>query len=340
MTLTETATITKRFLRVFLIFGGAFLILWIAFLLIYNNIIIPYQKSQIKPEKRFGALPPPSYPPSLISSSSLGYSLDTNSGALPTNLPRLIPVYFITPSQTTLLSPDRARQLAVALNFPSGPEILSPSVYRFRDSNGGTLTIDLNTSNFTYQRNPAAAQPSSPQDQLLPDQSQITTSFHDYLSQKGLLKAGLDGGPMSVLYDKTDNKDSSTAAVSIYPVPINKIPIITSNPNLGLINATVTKYQEETLRYLKLQYTYWPIDLQTFSTYQLEPISLAYQQLQQGQGIIVKNQTTGGKASITSIYLAYFMPDTYSAFLEPVYVFDGDQFRAFVPALTADSYAH
>src|SRR5581483_3382835 len=106
MTLTETATATKRFLRVFLIFSSGFLVLWIVFLVIYNNIVIPYQRSQIKPEKRFGALPRPNYPPSLVSSSSLSYSLDTNTGALPTNIPRLFNVYFIQPSQTTLLSPD------------------------------------------------------------------------------------------------------------------------------------------------------------------------------------------------------------------------------------------
>ncbi len=338
MTLTETATITKRFLRVFLIFGATFLILWIAFLIIYNNVIIPYQRSQIKPEKRFGALPKPSYPPTILSSASLTYSLDTKSGGLPSTFPKLMKIYFIPPSETTLLAPDRARQLAASLGFSYGPEILSAREYRFKDPAGGVLVVDLSTGNFSFKRVPSS-KPDTPQDEFLADETKLTADFKSYLSQKGLLKTGLEEATMKVIYEGGNARTSNTTTVSLWPGPIDKYPLVTADPKIGLINAVATKFQDPASRYQSLHYTYYPVDKKTFSTYQLKPISQAFSELQQGAGIIVQNPPNQTKASITNVYLAYFLPESYNSFLEPVYVFESDNFTSYVPALTADSYA-
>lgn len=337
MTLTETATITKRFLRVFLIFGSAFIVLWIAFLIIYNNFIIPYQRSQERAEKRFGALPQPVYPPSVISSASLTYSLDTRSGGLPPT-PKLINVYFIPPSETTLLSPDRARQLAAALGFNEGPEILSPTQYRFKDSTGGMMQIDLSTSNFSFRRIPTNP-PDAAQDETLPDEQRATVTFRNFLDKKGLIKGGLEQGTSNIIYESGDNQNSNTATVSLWPNLVDQYPVVTGNPKIGLINATMTKYQDETLRFPAMSYTYWFVDRKTFSTYELKSANQAFEELKRGSGIVVRNGTSDNKASITNVYLAYYMAESYNSFLHPVLVFEGPQFTAYIPALTPDSYS-
>ncbi len=337
MTLTETATITKRFLRVFLIFGGAFLFLWIAYLYIYNNVYVPYQKSQIKAERRFGPLPKPKYPSSLLSSSSLNYTVDTRSGFLPTGFPKLIKVYFIPPLEVSLLSPDRARKIAFGLGFNDGPDILSQTQYRFYDRTGGNIVLDLTTANFIAKRGQPIAE--SPQDDQLPELSTIALDFKNYLNSKALIKSSLVNGATQAFYDGQNKIDSKTATVSLWPEDIEtNLPIVTKSPKEALVRATVTKYKDENYHYQILNYIYWNVDKTTSSSYFLKSVDQAFEELKKGQGIVVKNQTSNSKASITKVYLAYYMSEEYSSFLEPVFVFEGDQFTAYVSALTADSY--
>lgn len=333
MTLTETATITKRAARVVGIFGGIFILLWIAFLVLYNNVYIPYQRSQIKPEKKFGALPGIDFPASLISSASLNYSLDTESGGLPANLPRLANVYFIPPLETTLLAPERAKKLASSFGFKSGPDILSKTQYRFSDGNGGTLVADLSSGNFTFQRQPVAGvdnQPGNP----LAEPDTLISEFRRYLSDKQLLKPDLQESPAQVIYDNPSRLDAKTATLYLWQDKVNGLPIVTNSPQKALISAVVTRYNQEQ-HYSSLTYIYWRIDPETFSTYPLKPVSQAFSELKQGSAVVVRNDSAPN-ASISRVYLAYFLGDKYAPFLQPVFVFEGDKFSAYVPAV-ADS---
>jgi hypothetical protein len=337
MTLTETATATKRFLRVFLIFGGAFLILWIAYLYIYNNIYIPYKKSQIKAEQRFGALPKPKFPQTLISSASIDYSLDTPTGGLPADPTRLLNVYFIPPVETSFLSPDRAKKLATTLGFPAGPDILSATKYKFNDNRGGNITINLDSGNFEFSRQP---ENTTPDLTALPGQDQLGTEFKGYLTAAGLSKPDTDSGPYKVIYNPPDRKDANTATVSIWQANIEtNFPIVTANPDQSLIWATVTKYSAPTSHFTTLNYTYWNVDKETLSTYFSKPVAQAFAELKQGKGVVVKNQSPGAKASISKVYIGYFMSQEYNSFLTPVFVFEGEKFTAYVPALADASYA-
>lgn len=335
MTLTETATFTKRFLRVVAIFGGAFLTLWIVFLFLYQNVYKPYLHSIAKPQKAFKALPQPDLPASLISSTSLNYSLDTSSGFLPAGIPRLVNVYFITPQETDLGASKRAKKLADNLGFTAGPDILTPSRYKFGGGAGGELVVSLNSGNFEYSRPVSSTQT---QEAILPDGETLISSFRQYLDSFQLLKNDLKKSRASVIFDNSDRTVAKSATVSIWQDDIDNLPIVTPNPDHGLIQATVASPgADSSLRYIRLRYTYWPIDHNTASTYEVKPVAKAFDELKMGLATVVKSSPVN-PASITKVYLAYFLPDQYTPYLQPVYVFEGPQFTAYVKALTDDSY--
>lgn len=334
LTLTQTAQATKKGLTIFTSLIVVALILYIGYQLYYYQYYLPHKpKVVIPPEVKFGVLPKPLLPQNNVSSANYTYSLDTVTGGLPKDIPDRVKVYFIPQLGTTLLAPDRARNLANSLSFTNGPEILNQSQYRFTDSNGGDLVINLDSGNFRYERNIAS---NSAMNASLDDSSTIASNFKTYLASKSLLKDDLKNGRTKVTYDGVTQKESSIAAVTLWPDNLESLPIITSSFTTGLINSVITKGQAETDKYQSLSYNYWTPDPNTPpSTYPIKTPDIAFNELRSGSGsvVIIPRKT---QVSITSVHLGYFETEDYFPYLEPVYVFEGDNFAAILPAVTSD----
>lgn len=335
MTLTQAAILTKRSMIIFAVLVVVGLVSWLGYQYYYYAIYLPSIPPKVElPETKFGILPKPNLIEASASSSNYSYTLDTQTGELPTEFPNLIKVFFIPQNGTTLLASDRAKELAKKFNFNNGPELLSPTQYRFYDNSGGSMVVDLNTSNFRYQHGIATESAQIPAE-TLPSKEQIITKFKDFLSDKGLLKDQLTQGRVEVAFDNSSNLDSNTALISMWQNDVEKLPVITSNYNLGLVKGIVTKYPKEDEKYLILDYIYWPIDLAVSTTYPLKPVSAAFDDLQSGKASIVR-EPTKPRVSITDIFLAYVVSDQYSPYLQPVYVFTGPEFTALVPAISSE----
>ena len=341
MTLTETAKATKRFLKIGLTVLSGLIVIWLIYIFVYNNFYVPYKKSQIKPEQKFGTIQKPIFPKSVADSASFEYNLDTQYGGLPTNIPKLMNVYFITPHETTLLAPDRTRKLANSLDFSSDPQILSPSEYRYSDEWGGQMTIELNTGNFSYRRVIPASVKGRPPIQVgyLPAENDLVTDFIGFLNSRALLGDSFKKPRSIISYDNPNRQIAQTAKISLWPDNIGEQPIVTDDPIKGPIYATVTRYGDNDFKYSSLDYVVWSYDPKTFSSYATNSISQAFQDLKNGQGVVIKNTTSANKASITKVYVAYYMSAQYQPYLEPIYVFEGDNFVAYIPALTPESYS-
>lgn len=333
ITLTDTAKLTKRAL----LFLGAFTFLLITLIISYQ---IWYQKYYLpnkppvveKPTTSFGKLPPPLFPASTTPSSSFSYTLSTDTGGLPTNLPTILKVYPVPLLGTTLLAPEKAQGLANSLGFGNGPDIQNPTQYQFTNDFGGILLIDLNTSNFKYQRVASSSATFNP---ILPNQDQLSGDFKGYLQGKNLLSDDLKAGRVKVDYSALSQKDATSAAITLWPDKLNNLEVVTDNPNLGLINTTISKAQSETDKYLKLDYTHWSPDPNTASTYPIKTATQALNDLKANQGVVILSPKTN-QISLTSVKLAYFEETSYEQYIEPVFVFEGENFMAYVPAITSD----
>ncbi len=333
MTLTETARLTK----IIILMGAVLLVVsvsgWISFQFWYYRYYLPNKPPvEVPPETKFGILPKPIFPLTSVSSSNYSYSLDTETGELPKDIPKLAKVFFIPQLGTTLLAPNKARSLATSLGFEIGPETISPTIYKFKDKQGGDLTIDINSGNFSFNR--AVATPSAKVTEI-PDEGNVIESFKGFLSNRTLLKPSLQNGQVRVSYDNFSIKESKSAQISLWPEDIEGLKIVTPSFQKGLIQATLA-WTGRDFDYTSLNYIFWEPDQQNSSTYLIKSADLAFSDLKGGKGHVIV-EPKSARASISSVYLAYYEPYEYSQYLQPVYVFEGDDFIGYVPAVS-DQY--
>ncbi len=332
MTLTQTAALTKRGLLGFAIFIMASIVAFTGYRIYKTYYYQPPPPPEEQPTTKFGILPRPNLTES-SSSAALAYSLDTPTGGFP-NFPKLIKVYFVPQLGTTLLAPEKIQNLATILGFPNGPAIENVTQYHFTDQNGGKLTIDLNSANFSFDR-PATDSATLTQ-ATLDNQDKIISDFKTYLTNKNLLPPSLEKGRGAVTYNASTQGASDHALVTIWPEDLDNYPILTPKYTQGLINATVTKAAQENYKYVSINYTFWNPDPESASTYPLKKIDQAYSELQKGPSDIILKPGTQ-TVSITKVYLAYLETQDYSPYIQPIYVFEGPSFAAYVPAI-ADNF--
>src|SRR3989344_3644186 len=331
MTLTETAAFTKK----------AFVFIFVFFIILIISVFsvrayLASEKAKIKPAEekadlKYGLLPKPSLEKSLADSSGYNYTLNTEDGKLPTEFPKLINIYFIPKLGTTLLAGDRAKLLAKNFKFDQGPNILSPTKYQFTDSGNGEITIDLDTSNFKYTREASLSAEETPN--LIADQPTMSQQFRDFLKRTDLLKTQLTSGRVYIEYETGSQNTSNTAVITLWQNDVDKLPIVTSNFKEGLIRTIANKSINEDNRYEFFDYNYWDIDSTNFATYPVKDINLAFEELKKGQSSVVI-EPVSPNISIVKVYLAYLLSKKYTPYLQPVYVFEGENqsFAAIVSA--------
>lgn len=328
MTLTQTALLTKRVISITI----ALVILSLVATISYN-LWYQYQLSHLPPveekaESKFGKLPSLVFPASRVTSSNYSYSLDTSTGNLPI-IPKLIKVYFIPQIPLTLLSSDKAQALANQFGFSSEPVSISTEQYQFSDNYGGTFLINLATNDFNMTKILPALTDEQRKSQW-PDESTIISDFKNYLQVKGLLSDELTLGKGSVIFSQ-DPRASESATITLWPQDIDSLPITTPQTT-GLIKATILKIIKEADRYSKIDYINWPVDLSSSSTYQIITPEQAFSALKSGEGYIV-TQPQKPQVSIATISLGYYLSEEYSSYLQPVYIFEGPDFKALIPAV-------
>jgi hypothetical protein len=330
MTLTDTAKLTKRVLIGIAACLILILIGIISYRYYYYNIYLPSLKPPVeKPDLRFGTLPPLPLPQSPVSSANFVYNIDTETGSFNKNLPNILRVYYIPQQQSSLLAPDKAKRLATNFGFNNGPELLSPTEYRYA-TDSGTFVMNLNTSNFNLQYNTAT--PSANENPRAFDEESIIKDFKNYLNSKNLLNDSLLNGKGAVIYNNANIDDSTQAIVSLFQEDIDKMPVLTPGFNVGLVRGVLLKYLPQEQRYTSVNYTYWSVDKTNYATYYVKPIDEAFTDLKNGKGYVaIEPKTT--RVSITSGYLAYILFDDYVPFLQPVYVFEGNGYAGIVPAI-------
>lgn len=294
-----------------------------------------------KPDTKFGILPYPDFPNLSVSSSNFSYSLDTSTGNLPKlgvdpGFDKIMKVYFIPKSYASLLSPQKSQELANKFNILSDPQILSETKYRFSE-NGKTLTVDLDTNNFLYKKEATISGKVT-----LEEDDKLVLGFETILNTLGILTDDLKKGRTKVILLKNDGKnliptilrtEAQAAQISLWVQNIDKKSIFTPDFNKGLVNGIVSSSALDLENYYILQFSNYPIDTSTYATYSIKTAEAAYNDLKGGKGVVIL-QPAKPQVSISSVYLGYYLPDNYTSYLQPIYVFEGPQFVAYIPAIT------
>lgn len=331
MTLSQTAIITKQIITFSIIFLILGISSFIGYKIWYTYYLAHLPVKEPIPDTKFGVLPQPDFPKTSVSSSNYTYSIDTPTGNLPKlgvdeGFDKLTKVYFITQVYATFLSGEKSQKLAQQFHINSDPQILSETNYLYRDADK-TLSVDLNSGNFIYTKEATATA-----SQTLDDDDKLVTDFKRFLSSLGVYKETLTKGQAKVVLLKRDG-ETQAAQISLWPEPIDKKPLLTSDFNKSLVSAVVKKTTSSIDDYLSLNFTFWPIDTTTFATYPTKLPEKALEDLRNGKGVVII-EPPKAQVSITAIYSAYLLPENYSPYLQPIYVFEGPQFVAYTEAIS------
>jgi len=345
--LTQTAYYTRRGL----LFGGiAFIGILILRASITLGVTIYKQLNPAPPPPptvAFGKLPPLSFPDSDFSNENLSFQLETIEGGL-LQLDSIGKVYFMPKKEPSLTALDEARQKASNLGFSSSPEAVDKFIYRWIKQTPlpKVLTINVNSSNFVVSY-PYTNDQEILNAKHLPSTQQAAQETKSFLSQKGFLPDDLATGSAEFVYLRFDPpnlvevnslSEADFLRVNLFRSDLDNLRIMPPNPKKSLISLLFSGARSTDKRIVGVDYFYFPIDQETFATYPLKPVTAAWEELKSGQGYLAHiGKNTTSQAVIRRVSLGYFDSKLPQNFLQPIYIFQGDDnFFAYVSALASE----
>lgn len=345
-TLTQTAIVSRKAIR-YLIYAVIIFIVG-RFLLglgagIFQRL---FPKPPPAPTVAFGKLPKLVFPQK-EGLPTIEYKLETVTGDFP-KLAEQLPVYFVTKNPASLLSLDKAKEKAIALGFVSEPQAVSQTVYKFTHPTlPATLEMNIVTGFFSISYDlardpsPLAASPTA--------SNQAIADVKNFLQAADLLPEDLAMGTATTEFLKVQNKQLVTAIslseanlvkVNLFRKDYNEAKSLSPNSSQANVWFLVTGASDRGKKIISGEYHYLPLDETQFSTYPLKTPDVAWEELKAGKGYIANlGLNSDGKVIVRRIYLAYFDPNSYQDFFQPVVVFEGDRgFTAYVPAVILTYY--
>lgn len=292
------------------------------------------------PTVGFGALPAIQFPENDLE-KPISYQLETATGRLPAFEDRA-KVFLMPKQNASLLDDEAAKQVAADLGFVFKPEVLDSTTYRWTKSEPlqSVLELDLPSKNFELSTN-FLSRPDLLLNARVPQDTAAVSAIKSFLQKADLLDKDVATVSGQVTYMKATGdelvpavsySDADFVRVDISRLPIDQLyPVVTPEGEVGIINGVVAGNERGNGQIVALENHHRPVDYTQVETYPLRTVQSAWKLVQNGESYIA--QTKSETAVIRDVYLAYF--DSYEAqdYLQPIYVFVGDDFMAYVGAL-------
>lgn len=348
-TLTEISiTSRKSFLWLVGIFIG-YLLLSTIYNLVMQRIIANRPVIIPPPNVRFGKIPSIQFPSS-PNPSGLMFELQNIEGRVPESTNAAI-VYKMPKVQPNILTNQKAKEFAQKLGFTKEPEVISPLYHRFTDPDDETRTLELDTVNvhfiykYDFQKKPSLLANSS-----ISNKTQAQNEVKSFIQQYGLFDDNILNGRIKddLLTVDTDTlaiskansiSSSNLVRVNFFRNDIRGWQVLPPNFRQSPTYALYTPSSERKYSILELVYNYWPIAFDDWATYPLISGETAWNNLKEGNVYIANmgNQQKDKPVIIREIYLAYYDGIEPQSYLQPIFVFEGDNdFAAYLPAISAE----
>ncbi|MCJ7827578.1 hypothetical protein MUP65_00320 [Patescibacteria group bacterium] len=344
--LTEAAYYSRKGLKIGGLFIVAVLVLRSSVILTTNIIEILKPEPKELPNYQYGTrLPAIAFPPQ-SEVPPLTFSLETVDGKLPI-LDELAIVHIIPQRDYSVLTLQEARQKADKYGFTSEPrqlENITETVYQWRKGEeiASTLTMKVITQTFEYRYEYEKDQNMLNSNLLMNEETAIDQA-RDALRLGGFYPLDLVGGKKTTIlyrYDPSGLKkvytvvDADFIRVNHQRTDINELPVLSPNPEKTNVSVLVSKDQKNAA--VEISSNYYPVNEISQATYPLKQSVDAWNELKNGHAFVASlGDNLDGDVHIRQVYLAYYDPNIPQDFLQPIYVFEGDDnFMAYVPALS------
>ncbi len=344
--LTETAYYTRQGMKI----GAVFLVILIILKIIISSAASAWKKAHPapppRPETTFGKLTKISFPANELPKIT-NFQLETPSGELPDFGDRA-KVYFVPGFGPQFLALEKAQQIAERLGLNPTPEKIREDVYLFKSGTlGTTLTINVLSGNFQFQYNylddqtlinPAA----------LPTKETAVVMANNFLSKIEKLAPDLEEGRVEASYFKIGGQglvsvpapsEADLIRIDIFRKEIdNQYPIVSKNPQQSPVNFLISGADTIQKQIVEAVFNYSVIDLEKASTYPIKTSDQAWQELQAGSYYLARlDKKDNQQTTIRQVSLGYFEAFDLSHFLQPVFIFQGDNgFIAYVSAVVPE----
>lgn len=299
------------------------------------------------PDAKFGRLPSPNFSHVASSSSGLTFSL-VNIEGRPPETTTAAKVYFMPKKVPTLLSTQRARELAARMGFTNPPKENTPTEYFYVDPLDTLRTFALNTTTLNFRYKYAYEKKGDLfESNTIISKDQAVGEVRTFIQSYGLFDGSiLDGNIQSQYLTYDSGADvfrpsdsiakSNSVRIDFWRKPIGEFPLVTPLFFQSYNYALYTR--DPRVKIVDLSYAFWPIAFDNVGTYPLKTSDMAWQDLIDGYAPIVNmGENKGNTVIIRQIYLAYYDSPEPQMYLQPIFVFRGDNnFVAYLPAILPD----
>ncbi len=337
MTLTKVAFIVRQAIKAGAVLVVLIIIGQMLFKSFKNYWIATHPAPPPPPTVGFGALPAPEFKvsPKLKAKEPKNYKLETATGGLG-SFPTQIPVYLMPKNAPSLLDHEKATQIAKAYGFVFEPEVIDERHYRWVKPGKITQTFDLDIVDHTFLYQTDFLE----KPELILEGDDLPLKYQAVELVKGFLKTGdLLGKDVatasgeikylkivgSELEPALSVSDAELMQVDLNRTPIEgKYPTYTQEGDKGIIHALISAYGRGSDSLVKLRNAYYPVDYLSFETYPLKSPKEAWNLLISGHGHVAVNHSPSDQVVIREVELAYYDDVNGAQYLQPIYVFKGD----------------
>lgn len=344
--LTQTAIVTRKIIR----YGIYAIIFLIVGRILLTGIISLYKKIFPAPPPpatvSFGKLSKLTFPEVGIP-QGVSFTLETAEGTLP-KMPTQAKVFFMPKPASNLLSLSAAQNKAENLGFNPDGEQLSQTTYRFPHKNNPS-TLELNIVSGVFSISYDLKTDSEPIS-VRPPVSEIAASqVRSYLSSANLLPSDLTGTTRAEYLKLEGDKfvsaisqsEANLVKINLFRKNYDNLPVVTPNTSNANVWFIVSGVASRGKQIVAAEFHYFTVDESQFSTYPIKTSDIAWKEFSEGKASTASAGANkeGENIKIRKVYLAYFDSGVQTDFLQPIYVFEGDNgYAAYLPAVTSDYY--
>ncbi|MBI4226420.1 hypothetical protein HY612_04895 [Candidatus Roizmanbacteria bacterium] len=346
MTLTELSSYSRKFAPLALLFFIVLLIFYYLVKVLILTITPPKQiTTYVNPT--FGKIKKPlikDVPPS----SNLNFTIDTIEGK-PITATDSAKVFFLPSAPTRFGYREKIYLIAKTLGFDtqSVKHALEGKEAVFKDDKQ-SLRIDITNFNFTYEYN-FENDPQIFQDTVLPRKRESEDKAINLLKVVRYPEELAQGKTNTIFisYDPEakqmrlleTNENANMVEVDFYRPDQDQYPIVSAK-YFNSQNYVMMVFYESDFKIIKAQIKFYEKSNTQVGIYPIKTGDAAWETLKTGKGWVIQNTQDKQNIVIKKMFLGYLDPDIYQEYLQPVYVFLGENdFVGYVPAIRDDYFS-
>ena len=342
MSLTQTAYVARNTIK----FGSVGIVVFSLLWMITTTGYKLYKSNHptyYAPTVKYGILPKITFPEKTATAKKFTFELATDD--VP-SFDDQLKVYIIYRPNTTFLALQEDTETAKLFGFTSDPTELKTGIYEFKDTtNNKTLTLNVLDGDFeiTY---PYASDQILLTESEVPNKTRAIEIASSFLSRGKKLTDDLQKGQQVVSFWKIDSgnlkavsaqSEANAVRVDFYRKNFDNLDLLSSDFGQASVSVLMSGSTVEAKKIIGVSFKDLNIDRESYSTYPIKTGEKAIEDLKSGNYWTAKD-VTNTDITIRKMYLAYYEPTTLTNYLQPIFVFEGDNnFVAYVPAIT-DTY--